>query len=64
MQSQLLGVTSDPSHLDILLDLGIDCGRGYFSSFIFAIERGCARDFVRAQLLGLTSDPSNLDFLL
>ena len=30
-------------HLDFPLDLGIDCGKGYYSSFIFAVGRGHAQ---------------------
>ena len=61
---KLLGVTSDPSHLDLPLDSEIDCGKDYSSSFIFAVGRGRTRDFMRSQLLGVASDHCHLDFFL
>jgi len=44
-------VASNPNHLDFLLDSGIDCGKRYSLSFIFACGRGHALDFVRSQVL-------------
>ena len=64
MRSELLGVPSVIGHLDFPLDLGIDCDKGYSSSFILTVGRGHIRDFVESQLLEVASDPSHLDFSL
>jgi len=46
---------------DEIWDLEIDCGKGYSTSFIFAIGRECTRDFLRSQLLVVVSGPAYLD---
>ena len=64
VRSQLLGMISDPSHLDFTLNMGFDCDKSYFSSFIFIVGRGRDEIFMQSQLLGVARDPSHLDFLL